>query len=68
MRKLVCPQCKIYRFRVKNDKGESVLVNVMENFEIVPVNDNDSLEGFDLKTIYCLGCSWSGSPKKLNKY
>jgi hypothetical protein len=68
MKKLVCPQCKIYRFRVKNDKGDSVLVNVIENFEIVPVNNDDSLDGFDLETIYCLGCSWSGSPKKLNKY
>jgi hypothetical protein len=27
----------------------------------------ENMEGFDLTIIYCLGCSWSGSPKKLVK-
>lgn len=68
MRKLVCPQCKIQRFRIKNDKGESTVVTVTENFEIIPLNDNETLEGFDINTLYCLGCSWQGSAKKLVKY
>lgn len=23
----------------------------------------ENMEGFDLTIVYCLGCSWSGSPK-----
>lgn len=65
MKKLLCPQCKIQRFRVKNDIGETVVVTVNENFEIEPLYPDVSLEGFDLETIYCLGCSWSGHPRKL---
>jgi hypothetical protein len=72
MRKLKCPQCDIERFFVKNDKLETRLVNVTDNFEIIPVHENESLEGFDLTLLYCLGCSWVGSPKSLknhkNKY
>ena len=58
MRNLNCPQCDIHRFVVKNDKGETVLVTVTETYEIVAVNVTDSLDGFDLTVIYCLGCSW----------
>lgn len=68
MRNLVCPQCKIQRFRIKNEKGESIVVTVNENFEIVPLNENKSTEGFDISTLYCLGCSWQGTAKKLTKY
>jgi hypothetical protein len=65
MRKKLCPQCKIHRFNVKNDKGETVVVIVNENYEIIPVHPEESLDGFDVTTLYCLGCSWQGSPKKL---
>ncbi|GAB1415789.1 hypothetical protein MASR2M117_11950 [Paludibacter sp.] len=65
MRKKLCPQCKIHRFRVLNDKGESVVVIVNENYEVIPIHPDTSLEGFDLDVLYCLGCSWNGSPKKL---
>ncbi len=68
MRNLLCPQCKIKRFRVKNEIGESIVVTVNENFEVEPLHSEDSLEGFDLETLYCLGCSWSGTAKKLVKY
>lgn len=68
MKKILCPQCKIGRFRVRNEKGESLVVEVNENFEIFPLYENQSLEGFDLETLYCLGCSWSGSSKKLVKH
>ncbi len=66
MKKLLCPQCKIQRFRVRNQAGDSVVVTVTENLEIVPIHEGESLEGFDLDILYCLGCSWSGSVKKLS--
>jgi len=53
---------------VKNALDERLLVYVNENKEIIPKNPEDSLEGFDLTVVYCLGCSWSGSPNKLVKY
>ena len=64
-RNKLCPQCKIRRFQVKNDAGQSVVVMVSENNEIIPVHDDESLEGFDLTVLYCLGCSWKGSVKSL---
>lgn len=67
MRKLLCPQCKISALFVKNEQGERLLVSVMENGDIVPKDPDASTEGFDLTDIYCLGCSWHGSPKRLVK-
>lgn len=61
----LCPQCKIRRFQVKNGRGEAVVVTVDENNVITPIYEGVSLEGFDLDTLYCLGCSWKGSVKKL---
>ena len=61
----LCPQCKIRRFQVKNDNGDCIVVTVTENNEIIPVHDNESLEGFDLDVLYCLGCSWKGSVRSL---
>lgn len=60
-----CPQCDIHRFQVKNALNECMVVTINELYEIVPVNSTDSLEGFDLTLVYCLGCSWSGSPQSL---
>ncbi len=68
MRKLVCPQCKIQRFRIKNSKNESIVVTVNENFEIEPLDKDVSLEDYDTETLFCLGCSWQGNAKKLVKY
>ena len=65
MKKLSCPQCDIYRFFVKNVNDETRLVNVTDQFDIVPVHSEESLDGFDLTVLYCLGCSWKGSPKSL---
>jgi len=62
-RKRLCPQCKIHRFRVINDSGESVVVIVTEEYEVLPIHPEESLEGFDLTVLYCLGCSWKGSPR-----
>lgn len=65
MKNLLCPQCDIHRFHVKNPKGEFIVVTVNSNHEIVPIHPTDSLEGYDLSIVYCLGCSWQGSPKRL---
>lgn len=65
---LVCPQCGIMRFHVRNESGGCILVEVTRDLEIIPVNSGDNLEGFNLDTLYCLGCSWSGSLTKLKKF
>lgn len=68
MKKLLCPQCKIASMYVKNEKGERLLVYVTADGEVVCRNENDSTDGFDLTEVYCLGCSWHGSPKKMTKH
>jgi hypothetical protein len=68
IRYLVCPQCGIMRFQVKDDSGRSVVVQVTRELVIVPVNSDDSLEGFNLGSLYCLGCSWKGSAKNLKRF
>lgn len=65
MRKRLCPQCDIHRFHIKNQSGEFMIVTVTKDYEIVPVNEGDSLEGYNLAILYCLGCSWKGSVKSL---
>lgn len=61
----LCPQCAIRRFCVKNEAGERRVVTVSSEGEIELVHPEESLEGFDLDVVYCLGCSWSGSVKSL---
>ncbi|MEG1615582.1 MAG: hypothetical protein RR202_01100 [Bacteroidales bacterium] len=68
LRKLVCPQCKIGNFYVKNQAGERRLVFVLSDFSIVTAKEGECLDGFDLTEVFCLGCSWHGSPKRLVKY
>ncbi|WP_072530251.1 hypothetical protein [Bacteroides ilei] len=68
MRKMLCPQCKIAAMYVKNEKGDRLLVYVMEDGSVVPKNPVESLEGYDTDEVYCLGCSWHGSPRKLVRY
>lgn len=65
MRKLLCPQCKVAALYVKNREGERRPVYVTAEGEVVPRTEGESLEGFDLETVYCMGCSWSGSPRRL---
>ena len=65
MKKLGCPQCIIHRFFVKNEIGDSIVVIVTDDYEIIPIHEENSLEGFDLTMLYCLGCSWSGSVQSL---
>ena len=61
MKKMLCPQCKI-------EAGERRLVYVTSEGEVVPKKEDESLEGFDLNEVFCLGCSWHGNPKRLVKY
>ena len=67
MRKLLCPQCKIAGLYIKNVQGERLLVYISDSGEVIPKNYSDDMTGFDLSIVYCLGCSWNGSPKRLVK-
>ena len=55
-------------FFVLNSSGERLPVYVSREGEIVPKDPAESLEGYDLTEVYCLCCSWHGSPKRLLKY
>lgn len=68
MKKMLCPQCKIAAMYVKNESGERRLVYVTDQAEVIPKNPDETLEGFDVSEVFCLGCSWHGSPKKLVRY
>ena len=68
MRKLLCPQCKIAGMYVKNEQGERLLVYITQEGTVVPKDVEASTEGFDMTEIYCLWCSWHGSPKRLTKF
>lgn len=61
----ICPQCKIRRFRIKNDADEWLVVTVTKDNQIIPIHPEQSIDGFDIEVLYCLGCSWKGSVKKL---
>lgn len=65
MKKKRCPACLITNLFIKNGKGERKLVSVMEDDTIISTKDGETLEGFDTEVIYCLGCSWKGSKKRL---
>lgn len=65
MRKLCCPQCKVSTMYVKNDKGERLIVYVNVEGEVIPKDPNASTEGFIFDEVYCMGCSWHGSPRKM---
>ena len=67
-RKLLCPQCKIGNYYVTNESGDRRLVYIMPDFTLIPTKENETLEGFDLSVVFCLGCSWSGSPRKAVRY
>lgn len=68
MRKLKCPQCKISNLYVKNSEGERRLIFIAEDFTIQPAKEGETLEGFNLEIIFCLGCSWKGTKRKTVRY
>lgn len=53
---------------MKDAQDNRLPVYVSDQGEIVPKDETASLEGYDLSEVYCLGCSWHGSPKRLVKY
>ena len=65
---LVCPQCGIMNFYVKNEKAERLNVKVTRELKIMPQDKTQKLEGYNLDVVYCLGCSWSGPVNLLKKY
>lgn len=65
MRKLLCPQCTIAGMFIKNERGDRLLVYVSDKGEVIPKDPAADMSGFDVSEIYCLGCSWHGSPKRL---
>lgn len=67
MRKRLCPQCHIHNFYLKGSGSEIMPVYITTQGEVVPKREGDSLDGFDTETIFCLGCSWSGSRAQLNR-
>lgn len=68
MRKMLCPQCKIAGMYVKNEQGDRLLVYITKEGVVIPKDGEASTEGFDFTEVYCLGCSWHGSPKRLIKF
>lgn len=68
MRKKLCPQCLIPNLYVKNSNGDRLPVYVTDDMVVIPTKAENTTEGFDLETIYCLGCSWSGSVRQLKSY
>lgn len=65
---MLCPQCGIANFYVKNAKGERLNVKVTRELELIPVINSESLAGFNLEVLFCLGCSWHGKITELKKY
>lgn len=65
---MICPQCGIAYFYVKNKQGEWMNVKVTRELDIIPVDESKSLEGFNLNELFCLGCSWHGKINDLKKY
>lgn len=62
MRKQLCPKCQIPNFYLKGLDDDKILpIYVTVDGEIVPKRDGDMTDGYDTETIYCFGCSWSGS-------
>lgn len=57
MRKMLCPQCKIGAFYIRNEAAERRLVYVTTDGEVIPKYPEEGLDGFDTSVVYCLGCS-----------
>lgn len=68
MQKLICPKCKIPNLFLKNDLNERRLIYVLADHTIISARENETLDGFNLDEIFCLGCSWSGSVNRLVRY
>lgn len=66
---LLCPQCGVHRFFIRRPDNAQVFFHVDEQHQPVPTQQSHAnLEGLDFPLIYCCGCSWKGSPRKLVRY
>lgn len=68
MKFMICPQCGIANFYVKNEKGERINVKVSSELEIIPVDTTRRIEDFNTNELFCLGCSWHGKITELKNY
>lgn len=65
---LLCPQCGLHRFFVRDAHGQPVFFHVGLDLLPFPTETSQAdLGGLDFSLIYCCGCSWKGSPRKLVK-
>lgn len=65
MKKRLCPACKVASLFLMNEESERLSIYVDEHYVIHPKQEGASLIGFNSDTIFCYGCSWSGSVKSL---
>lgn len=66
---LLCPQCGSHRFFIRQPDGPPIYFHVDEGHNPVPTREsNAELQGLDFSLIWCCGCSWKGSPRKLVRY
>ena len=67
-RNKLCPQCKIRRFQVKNDAGQSVVVMVSENNEIIPIVQPKGVQKLGKlgKKSFKIASIENNEPKKMN--
>lgn len=68
MKFMVCPQCGIVNFYVKNDAGERLNVKISRALEIISLDKSKNLDAYNLNELFCLGCSWHGKISELKKY
>ena len=61
MKKLLCPKCQIPNFYLKGNGVDILPIYVTSDGEIIAKREGVTLDGYDADTIYCFGCSWSGS-------
>jgi len=64
--KLKCPKCEFQRFFIK-ENGEDILVEIDDKNTLYLIKTNETREYND-EILYCLGCSWEGTSKRLIKY
>lgn len=59
---LLCKQCGVHRFFVKNKDGDNIYFHIDFEREPFPTEQSNSdLTGLDFSEIHCCGCSWIGS-------
>ena len=62
------PQPETFHNRSAESTARLLLVYITKEGVVIPKDEEASTEGFDFTEVYCLGCSWHGSPKRLIKF